>query len=105
MRDRLVAKRAHDVHERVGVLVAGDVDERLRAGARRRDDVGELDGRGHALARVVHRGQRVEPRVGHLRDADVDVALAARRVPGAGHELKEGGLAAGGEADETPREA
>ena len=31
MRDRRVAKRADDVHEGVGVLVAGDVDERLRA--------------------------------------------------------------------------
>ena len=44
-----VAKRAHDVHERVGVLVAGDVDQRRGAGAAGRDDVGELDGRGHAL--------------------------------------------------------
>ena len=35
MRDRRVAERADDVHERVGVLVAGDVDERLRAGSRR----------------------------------------------------------------------
>ena len=31
MCDRLVAKRANDVHEGVGVLVAGDIDERLRA--------------------------------------------------------------------------
>ena len=31
MRDGLVAERAHDVHERVGVLVAGHIDERLRA--------------------------------------------------------------------------
>ena len=101
MRHRLVAKRAHDVHERVGVLVVGHVHERLRAaGLGHHRDVGELHGGRHALLRVVHPGEHVEPIVGDLRDPDLDVALAARSVAGAGHELKEGGLSAGGEPDQ-----
>ena len=41
MRHALVAKGAHDVHERVGILVAGDVHQRLRAAAGGGNDVGE----------------------------------------------------------------
>ena len=94
MRDCFVAKRAHDVNKRVSVLVRGDIDERLRAGASRRDQIGELHRRRHSLARVVHRRQRVEARVGNFRDADRHVAFAARRVFRARHQLKKSGFAA-----------
>ncbi len=104
VRDRCVAEGADDVDERVGVLVAGHVDERLRACFRRSDDVGELDGRRDPFLRVVHPGEDVEPGVGHLGNADVDVALAARRLFGAGHQLKQGRLAAGGETDQSRTE-
>ncbi len=104
MRHRRILEGANDVHEGVGVLVGGDVDERRgAAGARRHREVGELHRRRHPLLRVVHRREAIEPRVGHLRDADGRLALAVRRAPGfpdAGHELKEGGLAAGSEANE-----
>ena len=40
-------------------------------------DVGEFHRRRHALARVEERRQLVEPLVGHARDADVRVRLAA----------------------------
>ena len=66
MGHRRIAEGADDVDERVGVLVAGDIDERLGARFRRRRHVGEFDGGGHALLRVVHRRQRIESRVGHL---------------------------------------
>jgi hypothetical protein len=100
MRHGFVAKRAHDVHERIGVFVVRDVHERLRAaGFRDHRDVRELHGRGHALLRVVHAREHVEAIVGHLRDPDPYIALAARSVAGTGHELKEGGLSAGGEPD------
>ena len=99
MRDGRIAEGAHDVHERVGVLVSGNIDECLRAGFCRRDDVGELDRCRHALLRVVHPGQDVEPGVGNLGDADVDVAFSAWRLFGAGHQLEQGRLAAGGETD------
>ena len=46
-------------------------------------------------------GEDVEPGVGHLGDADVDVALAAGRLFGAGHQLEQGRLAAGGETDQS----
>ena len=99
-----ILERAQHVDERVGVLVGDDVDERLRAGRLPGGrQVGELDGRRHALPRVEHRREPVEPRVGHFRDADERLALAvrrARRFRGAGHELEERGLAAGTEADE-----
>jgi hypothetical protein len=88
------------VHEGVGILVAGHVDQRLCAAARRLNDVGELDCRRDALFRVVHPGQHVEPRIGHFRDADVDVTLAAGRLPRAGHQLEKGCLAAGWKAYE-----
>ena len=66
VRHRLVAKRAHDVHQRVSVLVRGNVNECLRTRARRRDQIGEFDGRGNAFARVVHRREDVEARVRHF---------------------------------------
>ena len=97
-----IAEGAHDVHQCVGILVCDDVDERLGAAARRRE-VGEFNGGRHALARVVHRGQAIEPRVGNFRNADRGFTLAVRgaRGPGrAGHELEEGGLAAGRESNE-----
>src|SRR5262245_11365597 len=104
MRNCLVVKGAHDVHERVGVLVAGHVDERLRTGPRGADDVGELDRRGHALPRVVHGSEAVEARVGDFGGADVDVAFAWGRLAGGGHELKEGCLAVAIQADERRTE-
>src|SRR5262249_44634363 len=104
MRDGWISERTQDVHERVGVLVRGDVDQRLgdarRAGCR---EIREFNRRRDALLRLIHRRQRIEARVGHLRDADRRLALAvlaARRFAGAGHELKKRGLAAGTEADE-----
>ena len=83
MRDGRIVERAQDVDERVGVLVGGDVDERLRAAGPPGDrEVGELDRRRHALFRVVHRGQAIEPRVGHLRNADRRLRLCrAPRAP------------------------
>ena len=76
MRDARVAKRAYDVDECVGVLIARDIDECLRTAASGRNDVGEFHCRRHSLARVVHRRQRIEAGIGHLRDADVDVTFS-----------------------------
>ncbi len=94
MRNGRIAERAYDVDERVGILVAGDVDERLGPAARRPGDVGELNGRGDPLAWVVHRGEPVEPLIRNFRDADVHVALAAWSVVNAGHQLKQSGFSA-----------
>ena len=102
--DGRIPKRAQDVNERVGVLVGHDVDQRLgAAGLAGRREIGEFDGRRHPFLRVVHRRQAIEPRVGHFRDADRRFALAVGRprgFPGAGHQLKQGGLPAGTEAYE-----
>ena len=100
VRDRRIAKRANDVDERVGVLVAGNIDERLRPRARGGDDVGELDSRRHPFLRVVHRGQLVQPLVGDFGDPDIHVALAARRLVNARHQLKESGFSAGRKANQ-----
>jgi hypothetical protein len=92
------------VDERVGVLVRGDVHERLRAaGCALGGEIGEFNRGRHAFPRVVHRRQAIEPCVGYFRDADRCLALAvraARRFTRAGHELKQGGFAAGAEANE-----
>src|SRR5262245_29971392 len=101
MRDALIAERMDDVYERVGVLVAGDVHERLGAAASGGDDVGEFDCRRDAFARVVHRRQRIETAVRHLGNTDVDVTLAFGGVTSAGHQLKQGRLAAGRETYES----
>jgi hypothetical protein len=99
-----VVERADDVNQRVRVLVGHHVDERLRAAALPgRREIGELDGRRNPLFRVVHRGQPIEPGIGHLRDPDRHVALPVRGAAGllgARHQLKQGGFAAGPEADE-----
>ena len=66
------------------------------------------EGNGEALILVDERADEaqrkaIETLVGHLGDADRHVALAVRRAPGllgAGHQLEEGGLAAGSESDE-----
>ena len=100
MRNRFVTKCADNVYEGVGVLVAGDVHERLRSGPGAGNHVGELNRRRHPLSRVVHRRQDVEATVRDLRDPDVDVTLPARRLLGARHELEQGGFAAGGKANE-----
>ena len=96
MRDRRIVERAQNVNERVGILECGDVDERLAApGLDGHRDIRELDGRRHAFFRVVHRGQAIETGVRHLRNADRRLAFAvrdARRLPNAGHELKESGF-------------
>src|SRR5262245_52796729 len=68
------------------------------------NEIREFDGRRHAFPRVVHRGEAIQPFIGHLRDPDNSLGLPRRspcRVANAGHELKEGGLAAGTEADES----
>ena len=79
MRDRAIAKRAHDVHERVGVLVGR---RRRRAPARRRRPAPAMSANstvaGHPFLRVVHRGQPIEPLVGHLRE----MPMAARSCRG-----------------------
>ena len=101
MRHRRIRERPQHVDERVGVLVRGDIDERLRrAGPDRRRHVRELDGRRHALLGVVHRGQAIEALVRHLRNADGRLALSGRRPRGVGHELEKGGLAGLTESDE-----
>ena len=89
MRDGFIAKRADHVHERVGVLVTGDVDQRGGPGAPGRDHVGEFDRRGHALLRIEHRREAIEPRIGHLRDADDRFGLPPRRVLRARHQLEQ----------------
>ena len=82
MRNRGIAEHADDVEQRVGVAERRDVEQRLRAGLRAADagDVGELHRRRHVLARVEERRQPIEPLVGHARDADVRVGLAAARA-------------------------
>ena len=66
------SRNARDhVNERVGVLVAGDVDQRAApAACASSRHVGELDRGRHPLPRVEHRGEPVEPRVGHLEMPD-----------------------------------
>ena len=103
-RNRFVAKGADHVYERVGVLVAGDVDEPLGAAACWPDHVGELHRRRNPLSRVVHAGEDVEAVVRDFGDPDVDVALAPRRLLGARHELEQRRLATGGKADERRAE-
>ena len=68
VRHRGIAEHADDVQQRVGVAERRDVEQRLRAGLRRRraGDIGELHGRRHLLARVeqrrqLDRGARREP--------------------------------------------
>ena len=88
-----ILKRAEHVDEGVGVLIGDDVHECFcAAGSARRREVGELDGRGHAFSRVVHRRQAIQPRVGHFGDADCRLALAVDRAggfPHARHQLKQ----------------
>src|SRR5580765_5492308 len=104
MGDGGIPERAQDVNQRIGVLVRNDVDERLCAGrVTSSDEVRELDGRRDPLLRVVHGRQSVQPRVRHLRDANDRLRLAdgaPSAFANARHELEEGGLAAGTEADE-----
>src|SRR5439155_10373225 len=77
--DRRIVKRAQDVDEGIGILVGGDVDEGFGAArAAGSDQVGELDGGGHAFAGVVHGGEAVEALVGDLGDADRRLAFAVR---------------------------
>ena len=81
VRHRFVAKRADHVDERVGVLVRGDVDERLRAAAAC-GEIGELHRGGHALPRVEHRRQTIQPHVRHFGHADLHLAAAVAARPG-----------------------
>ncbi len=60
MRDRRIGERAEDVHQRVGILVRNDVDERFRAPSGS-DQIGEFHRRRHPLPRVVHGREPVEP--------------------------------------------
>ena len=103
MGDAGVAEGAHDVNERVGVAKRGDVEQGLGGRATRRRQVRELDGGRRVLARAVQLGQAVEPLVRHLRDAHARLELGVPR-PGslalARHQLEEGGLPRGGEADQ-----
>ena len=74
-----VNARTH-VHERVGVAVRRHVEQRVGAGpGRAARDVGELHRGRHPLARVVHRRQDVQPRVGHARHAERGLELAVGR--------------------------
>jgi hypothetical protein len=95
---RGIVERANNVDERVGVLVRDDIHQRLRSCASGRgSQIRELDRRRYALPRVVHLGEAIQPPVGHFRNANRGFAPSVRRardVLGAGHELKERGLAA-----------
>src|SRR5713101_5301375 len=108
MRDRGIAKGPEHVHERVGISVSRDVDERLSAtGSARNRQVGKFHGRRYPLSRVVHRGEPVESPIGNLGHANRGLApavYAARGLLDAGHELKERGLAAGSGAYERRSE-
>jgi hypothetical protein len=100
-----IGKRAKHVHERIGGLVRDDVDQRLRAArSARRREVGKLDRCRHTLFRVVHGRQTIQPRIGHFRNANRHFGFALGRAPDlarARHELEQGGLAGGTEADES----
>ena len=64
--------------------------------------VHELHGRGRVLFRLEHRRERVEPRVGHVRDAHVRLALVRRRRRRvAGQEREESRLARKLEAEDA----
>ena len=102
VRDGRVLERADDVEQRVGVAQPREVVGRQllgpdvalgRGGRRRQVDVGDvgLDD----LLRLEDLGQRVEPRVGHLDDADVegDAAVAAGLGVAAGQRVEDGRLA------------
>src|SRR4030095_12112969 len=82
---------------RVGILVAGHVDERGGAASARRDQIGEFDRRGNGLLGIENRRQLIEPDVRNLRNTDRGVALAARRVFRARHQLEQGRLSGRGE--------
>ena len=95
--DGLVAKRAHDVHERVGVAERRHVEQclgRCVPGARQ---VGELDRGRHPPRGDEQSREPVEPRVGHPRHADRRLDLPVTAAPGgvvvARHQVEEGGLA------------
>ena len=102
MRHRGIAKRAHDVQQRVRVAIRHDVDERLRVAAAR-GHVRELHRGRHALLRLKHRRQLIEPVVGHARHADVGLGFAvrARGFVDAGEQFEEGGLAGTGETNQA----
>ena len=103
VRHRLVAERAHDVDQRVGVLVGDHVHQRLGpppAGGQ----IGELDRGRHVFPGIEHRGEPVEARVGNLGDPNLHLPSALRRPAGladGGHELEERGLAGGRQSDES----
>ena len=80
MRHRRIAKHAHDVQQRVGVAERRDVEQRLRAAFAPADTAMSANSTvaGTCLRGIEQRGQRVEPLVGHARDADVGFGLAAR---------------------------
>ena len=96
MRDPLVVERAQDVHQRVGVAVGRDIQQRVGAGSRRpAGNVGELDRRRHPLLRVVHLREDVEARVRHPRNPQRGFhapVRAPRRVIRGRHELEQGRL-------------
>ena len=52
------------------------------------------------LPLLVEHPEAIEPRVGHLRDADEGVALGPGALPGARHELEQSGFSGGSETDE-----
>ena len=81
VRHRRIAKHAHDVEQRVGVAERRDVEQRRGAGLAGGGaaHVGEFDRRGRVFLRIEERGELVEARIGHARDADVGVLLPAGR--------------------------
>jgi hypothetical protein len=72
-------------------------------------DVDELDDRRHDALGLDDRGQRVQPRVGQLDDADVRLDGAERvvlgRDAGLGQRVEEGGLADVGQAHDAAFQA
>ena len=95
MRDPVVRERAQHVHQRVGIAVGRDVQERVgpRSG-RPAGNVGELDGRRHALLRAVHLREDVQARIRHARDPQrrFHPPVRPRRIVGGCHELEQGRL-------------
>ena len=109
MRVGRVLEGADDVEQRVGVAQAREVVGRQLLGpdvalgrGRRRGQVGVGDVGLDDLLGLEDRGQRVEPRVGHLDDADVegDPAVAAGLGVAPGQGVEDGGLARSGKPDD-----
>ena len=107
--DVFVLETAHDMGDCIGLA---DVGEELVAQAfalgragHQAGDIDELHHRRHHFFRFDDGGQRREPRIRHLDDADIGLdgaeRIVLRRDAGLGQRVEQGGFADVGQADDA----